>query len=71
MTKILSTKKETLIKEIINTLNNEGIKNIPMEKILSQAKARNLSGNDTRYILKRLMYKGEIFEPKVGVVCKL
>ena len=66
MKKILSSKNETLIREIINTLSIDGQQKIPINKILDQAINRDINSNDTKKILKSLLYKGEIYEPEVG-----
>jgi DNA replicative helicase MCM subunit Mcm2 (Cdc46/Mcm family) len=68
ITKMFRSKKETTIKEIINSFNN---KKVAKQLILHLAANKNITSQDTNYILKRLQLKAEIYQPELGFYKKL
>ncbi len=60
-----------ILKEIIKDLETKMGKNIPIENIISEAKAQGLEDDKVEDALERLKRSGEIYEPKYGIISPL
>lgn len=72
--RITATQRSSIgaIKEIIGILEEQsGTKIIPVENILSAAKEKNISEDDSSEILEKLRRSGDIFEPRKGFIQRL
>ncbi|HLD10870.1 MAG TPA: hypothetical protein VJB89_02215 [Candidatus Nanoarchaeia archaeon] len=63
--------KMVIIKEILNKLNDAGLKTVPIEEIFAQAIQKGLSEDKTEQVIEQLKKSGEIFEPKKGFIQKI
>lgn len=72
--RITATQRSSIgaVKEIIGILEEQsGTKIIPVENILSAAKEKNISEDDSSEILEKLRRSGDIFEPRKGFIQRL
>jgi len=60
-----------LIRRVIDSLTEKVGKNIPIQDILSEAEAEGIDRAKTEEIIDNLKKKGDIFEPKPGLICKI
>jgi len=63
--------KITVIKELINKLEQTFGKTIPIEELIRSAKGRGLSEDDTKEAIEKLKRMGNLFEPKKGFLSKI
>ncbi|MEM4261299.1 MAG: minichromosome maintenance protein MCM, partial [Candidatus Woesearchaeota archaeon] len=60
-----------VIKEIIVELENALGKIIPIDAIINEAKAKNISEEKTEEVLEKLRHAGDLFSPKQGYLSRL
>lgn len=60
-----------LIRKIIDSLTERVGKNIPIQDILTEAEAEGIDRAKTEEIIDNLKKKGDIFEPKPGLISKI
>jgi len=63
--------KISIIKEILNELENQYGKAIPLEEIVNSAKEKGLNENEVEEIVDKLKRGGDIFEPRRGLIQRL
>lgn len=63
--------KIVIVKEILNKLEEAGLKTIPIEEIFAQAAQKGLPEDKTEQVIDQLKKSGEIFEPKKGFIQKI
>ncbi|MBI2651102.1 minichromosome maintenance protein MCM [Candidatus Woesearchaeota archaeon] len=61
----------SIIKEIINELENKIGKTIPIDDIIAEAKNKGVSEENVEDVLEKLKRIGEIFEPRRGFLSKI
>ena len=61
----------SMIRKIIDALTERQGKNIPMHDILTEAESEGIDRGKTEEILDNLRKKGDIFEPKPGLISKI
>ncbi len=61
----------SMIKEIINELENKIGKTIPIDDIIEESKARGIAEEKVEEVLERLKRVGEVFEPRRGFLSKI
>ncbi|MEK6807395.1 MAG: minichromosome maintenance protein MCM [Nanoarchaeota archaeon] len=59
------------VRKIIDSLHERVGKNIPMQDILTEAESEGIERGKTEEILDNLKKKGDIFEPKPGLISKI
>lgn len=57
-----------ILLEIIETLEKEIGKPVPIEKIIEKAKEQGIEEGDTKELFKRLKVEGSIFEPRINFI---
>jgi replicative DNA helicase Mcm len=60
-----------VIKEIIAELENAVGKVIPIDAVVNEAKAKNISEEKTEEVISKLTHAGDLFSPKQGFVSRL
>lgn len=63
--------KIRIIRDIINDLEAQGKKTIPLEEVIAEAAEKNLTEAQVEEIIEKLKREGEIFEPRRGWVSKI
>lgn len=61
----------SLVKEIINDLENKIGKTIPIEDITQEAKSKGVESDKVDEVIEKLKRAGDIFEPRHGFVSKI
>lgn len=70
----ISTSQRTTIltvKEIINDLEDQFNKIIPLDEISKEAQSRGITENDLEETIQKLKRSGDVFEPRRGFISKL
>ncbi len=60
-----------IIREIIEQLEAEEGKNVPIEKVVEKAKLKGIDSVKTEEVINKLKREGEIYEPKPGFVRRM
>ncbi len=60
-----------LIRRVIDSLTEKIGKNIPIQDIMSEAEAEGIDRAKTEEIIDNLKKKGDVFEPKPGLISKI
>ena len=59
------------VKEIIIDLERKGLKDIPLEEIITQAASRGIEEGKVEEAIDQLKKSGDIFEPKRGYISRV
>lgn len=60
-----------VVKDVIDNLTKAGVKQIPIDEIISQAVSKGIEYNKVEDTIEQLRRSGEIFEPKKGFIQKI
>ncbi|MBU0472327.1 MAG: AAA family ATPase, partial [Nanoarchaeota archaeon] len=61
----------SIIKEIINELENKVGKTIPIDDVMEEAKNKGIEEEKAEEVLEKLKRVGEVFEPRRGFLSKI
>lgn len=63
--------KISVVREIIDILENEFGKIIPIENVVAKAEEKGLKAEDVEEIIEKLRRSGDLFEPRTNFIAKL